>query len=126
MIEHPQNTPYVSAASIWEIEIKYRQGICPSIREMRVRHSACRFCGVADQQRSRRGSRRVAGFPDHADPFDRMMVAQALHEGMPLVSADPKVWRYHATLMLRACSRPPRRRNDKARREPGFVVASLH
>jgi hypothetical protein len=30
------------------------------------------------------------------------MVAQVLHEGMPLVSADPKVWRYHSTLMLRA------------------------
>jgi PIN domain nuclease of toxin-antitoxin system len=39
---------------------------------------------------------------DHADPFDRIMVAQALHEGMALLSADPKVWRYHPTLMMRA------------------------
>ncbi|MBU9629582.1 type II toxin-antitoxin system Phd/YefM family antitoxin [Burkholderia multivorans] len=44
----------------------------------------------------------VARIPDHADPFDRVMVAQALHEGMPLVSADPKPWRYHATLVLPA------------------------
>ena len=38
--------------------------------------------------------------PDHADPFDRLMIAQALHDGMPLLSADPKIWRYHPTLMI--------------------------
>jgi hypothetical protein len=30
------------------------------------------------------------------------MIAQALHEGIALLSADPKVWRYHPTLMIRA------------------------
>ncbi|SAL80802.1 PilT domain-containing protein [Caballeronia terrestris] len=47
----------------------------------------------------------VAALPfhdDHADPFDRIMIAQALHEGIALLSADPKVWRYHPTLMIRA------------------------
>jgi PIN domain nuclease of toxin-antitoxin system len=47
----------------------------------------------------------VAALPlhdDHADPFDRVMIAQALHEGIALLSADPKVWRYHPTLMIRA------------------------
>ena len=29
LIEHPQNTLYVSAASIWEIAIKYRKGNLP-------------------------------------------------------------------------------------------------
>jgi PIN domain nuclease of toxin-antitoxin system len=41
-------------------------------------------------------------YEDHVDPFDRVMIAQALHEGMALLSADPKVWRYHPTLMIRA------------------------
>ena len=43
--------------------------------------------------------------PLHLPEFQvrqRKMIAQALHEGTALLSADPKVWRYHPTLMLRA------------------------
>jgi PIN domain nuclease of toxin-antitoxin system len=32
--------------------------------------------------------------PIHRDPFDRMMVAQASAEGMPILSADPALRRY--------------------------------
>lgn len=34
--------------------------------------------------------------PRHRDPFDRLLVAQALVEGMTLVSADPHVLAYEA------------------------------
>ncbi len=38
---------------------------------------------------------RVHGLPDHhKDPFDRLLVAQALVEGVPLVSGDTEVARY--------------------------------
>ena len=38
---------------------------------------------------------RVRALPDHhRDPFDRLLVAQAAVEGVPLVSADPEVSRY--------------------------------
>ncbi len=33
-------------------------------------------------------------FTDHKDPFDRMLVAQALVEGLPIVSSDKKLGRY--------------------------------
>ena len=33
-------------------------------------------------------------FKDHRDPFDRMLIAQALAEGLPLISADDKFDRY--------------------------------
>lgn len=37
----------------------------------------------------------VAGLPQHhRDPFDRMLVAQARAEGVPLISADPELDRY--------------------------------
>ncbi len=42
LIGHPENTLYASAASIWEIAIKYRKGICRSIRAMPVRRSGLR------------------------------------------------------------------------------------
>ncbi|HEM8494276.1 type II toxin-antitoxin system VapC family toxin [Burkholderia multivorans] len=103
LIEHPENTLYVSAASIWEIAIKYRKGNLPV--HPRDARSAFRLAGFAELPISSdhvEGVAALPDFPDHADPFDRVMVAQALHEGMPLVSADPKLWRYHATLVLRA------------------------
>jgi PIN domain nuclease of toxin-antitoxin system len=103
LIEDPQNTLYVSAASIWEITIKYRNGNLPV--HPRDARSAFRLAGFDELPISSDHVEAVAALPDfadHADPFDRVMVAQALHEGMPLVSADPKVRRYHATPMLRA------------------------
>ena len=34
--------------------------------------------------------------PLHRDPFDRLLVAQAISEGLTIVSADPNVLAYHA------------------------------
>ncbi|WP_332369675.1 PIN domain-containing protein [Spirosoma telluris] len=33
-------------------------------------------------------------YPDHRDPFDRLILATALAEKMPIISADEKFWRY--------------------------------
>jgi len=35
----------------------------------------------------------------HRDPFDRMLVAQAQEEGVPLLSADAKLSRYDVTVL---------------------------
>ncbi len=38
---------------------------------------------------------RVRALPDHhRDPFDRLLVAQSILEGMPILSADPQVALY--------------------------------
>lgn len=36
----------------------------------------------------------------HADPFDRLLVAQALSEPMKLITHDPVVARYHPDILL--------------------------
>lgn len=80
LIEHPENTLYVSAASIWEIAIKYRKGNLPV--HPRDARSAFRLAGFAELPISSdhvEGVAALPDFPDHADPFDRVMVAQALH-----------------------------------------------
>lgn len=41
-------------------------------------------------------------FTDHADPFDRVMVAQALTDSLHLLTADGKLPRYHASLSISA------------------------
>lgn len=103
LIEDPANTLLVSAAAIWEIAIKYAKGnLGVHPRDARA---AFRLAGFGELPVTSDHTESVASLPghaDHADPFDRLMVAQALHEGLPLLSADPKIWRYHPTLMLQA------------------------
>jgi PIN domain nuclease of toxin-antitoxin system len=103
LIEDPVNTLLVSAAAVWEIAIKHAKG---NLRvHPRDARSAFRLAGFAELPIAGEHAEVVAALPvydDHADPFDRIMIAQALHEGIALLSADPKVWRYHPTLMIRA------------------------
>jgi PIN domain nuclease of toxin-antitoxin system len=102
-IEQPSNTLFVSAAAIWEIAIKHAKGSLPV--HPRDARTAFRLAGFVELPVTGDHTEAVAALPmydDHADPFDRVMIAQALHEGMPLLSADSKVWRYHPTLMIRA------------------------
>jgi PIN domain nuclease of toxin-antitoxin system len=95
-----RNDIFVSAASIWEIAIKFA---------LRKRHSAPPFNGADAIGYFREAgyvllditSEHVAAIetlpPIHADPFDRLLVAQALHEPMRLVTADAILARYSDT-----------------------------
>ena len=39
--------------------------------------------------------RLVASLPDiHADPFDRMLIAQSLLHGLTLITGDEQIWKY--------------------------------
>lgn len=103
LIGDPANTLFVSAAAIWEIAIKYAKGNLPV--HPRDARAAFRLAGFGELPVTSDHTESVVSLPacaDHSDPFDRLMVAQALHEGVPLLSADPKIWRYHATLMMQA------------------------
>lgn len=79
-----------SVASLWEINIKYGLGklSLPNrpvdfLPTHLARHRVDLF-PIADAH-----TYAVADLPlHHRDPFDRMLVAQALVEGLPLVSAD--------------------------------------
>jgi PIN domain nuclease of toxin-antitoxin system len=103
IIADPTNTLFVSTAAVWEIAIKHAKG---NLRvHPRDARSAFRLAGFSELAITGDHTEAVASLPehaDHADPFDRLMVAQALHEGMPLLTADPKIWRYHPTLILQA------------------------
>jgi len=35
----------------------------------------------------------------HRDPFDRILLAQSLHEKLPILTADPRLRKYSATLI---------------------------
>lgn len=77
----------VSAASLWEIAIKAELGKLgvPADLVDRVGAAGVRVLPVSAAHAW--ASREVTGLP-HRDPFDRLLVAQAATEGLPLVTAD--------------------------------------
>jgi PIN domain nuclease of toxin-antitoxin system len=86
----PDNQIFVSSASAWEIATKFRLGRMPEAESL-----VHGFREILDQQRFSALAVTVehaiaAGLlkADHADPFDRMLIAQARIEGLRLVTGD--------------------------------------
>ena len=90
------NQIVVSAASVWEVAIKVGKGRLdlPTDLAAYVDDRLRRYRWVAmpiDQHHAVR----AAGLPMiHADPFDRMLIAQAQLESIPIVTADSAITRY--------------------------------
>ena len=81
---------YVSAASAWEICIKVRLGKLPGAAAVAEDVSSCvRHQAFTPLDISMTHAQRAAHLPGtHRDPFDRMLVAQALSLDIPIVSNE--------------------------------------
>jgi PIN domain nuclease of toxin-antitoxin system len=78
---------FVSAASIWEIAIKARLGKTDADPDALV--AAIEESGFIELPVRAAHAARVAALPPlHTDPFDRMLVAQAIAEPLRLLTAD--------------------------------------
>jgi PIN domain nuclease of toxin-antitoxin system len=94
----PVNEAFLSAASAWEIAVKHRLGKLPLpappdefVPTQRAAH------GVEPLPVDEESALHVAKLPDlHRDPFDRMLVAQALVGGLVLLTPDDDVRQYPA------------------------------
>ena len=101
LIEDPATAVFVSAASIWEIAIKYALGrieldrspekIFPEIFE----GGSFRELSVTIEHAL--ASAALPGY--HADPFDRMLIAQSQIERLAIVTADATFERYDAAIV---------------------------
>jgi PIN domain nuclease of toxin-antitoxin system len=99
LIASRKHEPLFSAVSAWEIAIKFRLGklALPGDPEGFVLSRLARD-GIASLAIEPIHALRVASLPDHhRDPFDRLLVAQAQVEGIPLVTADPQMAAYDIT-----------------------------
>lgn len=89
---------YVSAASVWEMAIKSSLGklMLTTSLEQLVRGGLERGLRLLDVTCGQ--AYLVERLPfHHRDPFDRILVAQAMHEGMSLVSRDSQLDAYPVT-----------------------------
>ncbi len=100
LIADPANDIYISTASIWEIAIKHAlwRGDMP-VSGARAAE-LCAAAGYRELPVAWGHSVAVETLaPLHADPFDRILVAQAAAEPMRLLSRDPAVAGYGAMVM---------------------------
>jgi len=85
-----------SAASAWEIGIKHKLGklVLPAPPTEWVARTV-RLASLSELDITRAHGLRAADLPlHHRDPFDRLLVAQAQLEGLPLVTADARLASY--------------------------------
>jgi PIN domain nuclease of toxin-antitoxin system len=100
-IEDPANVVLFSAASIWEIAIKARLGRADFQQRPTQVVEAARVSGFTELPVLAAAAARVADLPLlHRDPFDRLLVAQAISEPARLYTADPLLPPYSELVTL--------------------------
>jgi PIN domain nuclease of toxin-antitoxin system len=94
----PDNQVFVSSVTVWEIAIKHAAGrLVFPIDQLDdiVRRMGYEVLPILPAHAVRAGS-----LPrHHADPFDRMLIAQALVENLTLVTSDSLMERYGTRLL---------------------------
>jgi PIN domain nuclease of toxin-antitoxin system len=100
-VQDPENDVFLSVASIWEIMIKHGRG------KLILSDSPSKF--IPEQREIHRiqslpilesAVKRLTDLPEfHRDPFDRIIICQALDEGMILASSDPMIAQYPVRIL---------------------------
>jgi PIN domain nuclease of toxin-antitoxin system len=90
------NERFLSAASAWEIGIKYSIGRLPlpekpDVFVPRIREAS----GIESLDMDEVSALHAGRLPNlHSDPFDRMLIAQAIVHGMTILTPDTQIERY--------------------------------
>jgi PIN domain nuclease of toxin-antitoxin system len=101
LFRSPDNEVYLSAASGWEIATKHGLGRLPLpdpperfVPSMREHH------GIESLSIDEESALQTMRLPTlHRDPFDRLLVCQAIVHGMTLLTPDPLVAQYSARVV---------------------------
>jgi PIN domain nuclease of toxin-antitoxin system len=104
LIADPKHTVFVSAASIWEITIKFALARGRSTDMPVSGPNALAYFRAAGYQLLPVTGDHAAAVETlpalHRDPFDRILVAQALLEPLRLMTHDPTVKSYSDSILL--------------------------
>ena len=95
LLTDPDNDLLFSPASLWEIAIKNTLGRDDFRVEPRVLRRGLLDNGYAELPITSEHAVNIDSLPRlHKDPFDRILLAQAIVEGITLLTTDPQVARY--------------------------------
>jgi PIN domain nuclease of toxin-antitoxin system len=97
LLGDPRNEPMFSSASLWEIAIKSGLGRDDFQVNTRLLRRGLLDNGYSELPISSEHAVAIDGLPPiHKDPFDRLLVAQSMVEGITLLTSDPVVAQYPA------------------------------
>jgi len=95
------NTILFSPASIWEVAIKHGIGRTDFIVDPASLYSELLSSGYQELPITGRHTLLISGLPPlHKDPFDRILLAQAASEGLPLLTSDTMLSQYPGSLIF--------------------------
>lgn len=97
LVADPAHEVYVSAVTVWEVEIKRAIGKLTAPDDFATEVIERGFDGLPIDLAHASAAGRLPLL--HADPFDRMLVAQAMVEGLTLVSDDRNVAAYDVVIL---------------------------
>lgn len=106
LIMQEDNEIYYSVVSLWEIEIKHNlkaNSISHSARDVAdyCQNSGCKLIQLKDNSIYKLGElTRPENEPPHKDPFDRMLICQAISENMLLLTHDSLIKGYDSGNIL--------------------------
>ncbi len=96
VVTDPDNEVYLSAASVWEIAIKHSLGKLPLPESPRQfvpsQRTLLALTALPIEEAAILTLDRLPAL--HRDPFDRLLVCQALAHGLVIVSPDPQIQQY--------------------------------
>ena len=100
-IKNPGNNLFLSAASVWELQIKIQIGkfkFKDSLEDIVAEQQLINGLQILPINLAH--ALYLKNLPlHHKDPFDRLLIAQAFVENLILVSADPKFAMYQVNLL---------------------------
>ncbi len=101
LIKEPGNTVLMSSASAWEIATKYRLGKLPEAGEVAQNlPELLRTARIDVLPISVEHALAAGHLPGpHRDPFDRMLIAQAQLERIPIITTDGEFSKYDVQIM---------------------------
>ncbi len=96
-IQDKRNSCFISAATIWEISIKSRLG---KLEVSEDYLDVARSQGFFELPIAWQHAKAVKLLPDHhKDPFDRILIAQAIIEGMSFACSDSIISKYEIPII---------------------------
>lgn len=101
LLEDPDNLLFFSSASIWELSVKHALGKGDIPVHPRVLYQALHEQDFVELPLKGPHTFVLETLPPiHKDPFDRLLIAQAIHEEMLLLTSDAIVAQYEGPIRL--------------------------